>query len=278
MNLGKLALPVAPLIFFASVGVALLVSHLVSRAGRGDRARLESRDAPVFGIVLISLTVARLWFVGSYLPAYQSNLWSIVDFRDLGFDVRAGLVTGIALSIVMFVRRPPMRRAIALAVVAGMSCWAIATAAAGNSGEHETLPAVTLLDLDSHMRILSRTNGKPLVVNLWASWCGPCRAEMPMLTAVQRDMPSVDIALVNQGETPQTVRAFLETQQLSADSVLLDPALAWAKASRKRGFPTTLFYGADGTLLAAHLGSFSRATFERAIENLYPAAITASAH
>jgi thiol-disulfide isomerase/thioredoxin len=278
MNLGNMALPVAPLIFVASVSVALLVSHLVSRAVRGDHARLDSNDAPVFGIVLISLVVSRLWFVGSYLTAYRSDLWSIVDFRDLGFDARAGLVTGIALSILVFLRRPPMRRAIALAAVAGVSCWAIATAAAGNGGEHETLPAVTLLDLDGHARVLPRTHGRPLVVNLWASWCGPCRAEMPMLTAAQRNMPSVDIALVNQGETPQTVRAFLDAQQLSAGSVLLDPALAWASATHVRGFPTTLFYAADGTLLAAHLGPFSRATFEHAIGTLYPTAIATSAH
>jgi thiol-disulfide isomerase/thioredoxin len=278
MNLGKLALPVAPLIFFVSVGVALLVSRLVSRGVRGDHTRVELREAPVFGIVLISLVVSRLWFVGSYLPAYRSNLWSMVDFRDLGFDARAGVVTGIALSIFVLLRRPPMRRAIALAALAGVSCWAIATAAAGHGDEHETMPAVTLHDLDGHARTLQRTNGRPLVVNLWASWCGPCRAEMPMLTAVQRDMPSIDIALVNQGETPETVRAFLDAQQLSANSVLLDPALGWAKASHTRGFPTTLFYAADGTLLAAHLGPFSRATFERAIETLYPAAMTASAH
>jgi thiol-disulfide isomerase/thioredoxin len=272
MNLGKLALPVGPLIFFASVGVALLVSHLATRNKSGQR------DAPVYGIVLTSLIVARLWFVGSYLPAYRSNWWSIVDFRDLGFDVRAGLITGIVLLIAMVLRRPPMRRAIALAAVAGVSCWTLATAAAGHADERETIPTVALTDLDGHARALPRTHGKPLVVNLWASWCGPCRAEMPMLTAVQRDMPSVDIALVNQGESPQTVRAFLDAQQLSADSVLLDPALAWAKASQTRGFPTTLFYAADGTLLAAHLGPFSRATFERAIETLYPAALTASVH
>lgn len=272
MNLGKLALPVGPLIFFASVGIALFVSHLASRADH------RHRDAPVFGIVLISLIVARLWFVGSYLPAYRSNWWSIVDFRDLGFDARAGLLTGIVLLTVMFFRRPLMRRAMMLATVAGLSCWAIGTAAAGMGNERETLPAVALVDLNGHARTLPRTHGKPLVVNLWASWCGPCRAEMPMLTAVQHDMPSVDIALVNQGETPQTVRAFLDAEQLSADSVLLDPALGWAKASHTRGFPTTLFYAADGTLLAAHLGPFSRATFEQAIETLYPAALTASAH
>jgi len=149
-----------------------------------------------------------------------------VDFRDLGFDARAVLLTGIVLLVIVFLRRPPMRRAIALAAVAGLSCWTIATAAAGMDSGHETLPAV---------------------------------------------------ALVNQGETPQTVRAFLDTQQLSANSVLLDPSLRWAKASHTQGFPTTLFYAADGTLLAAHLGPFSRATFERAIQTVYPAALTASA-
>ena len=49
--------------------------------------------------------------------------------------------------------------------------------------------------------------GKPSVVNLWATWCGPCRAEMPTLAAAQKNTPDVIFVFVNQGESQATVTA-----------------------------------------------------------------------
>jgi thiol-disulfide isomerase/thioredoxin len=112
------------------------------------------------------------------------------------------------------------------------------------------------------------------VVNLWATWCGPCRAEMPVLAQAQADYPGVRLVFVNQGEALRTVDDYLASHDLHITNSLLDPTHAVAAAVGAVGFPTTLFYDAHGRLLAAHLGPFSRATFRQAVAKFYPADIS----
>jgi thiol-disulfide isomerase/thioredoxin len=264
MNIGHWAIPTAPLILFASVVLAVVAGRLVSRGA-------PLADAPVMNSVLVALVVSRLSFVGHYLPAYRTDWIKILDIRDQGFDPLPGVVVGAAMLAWVLVRRAHLRRAVAVAALAGVVGWSTATWAASLAAREETLPPVALVDLGGHARTLARTDGKPLVVNLWASWCAPCRSEMPMLTEVQRDLPGIDLALVDQGESAATVADFLAAQGLKSDNVLLDPQMAVALWVNARGFPTTLFYDSRGTLLAVHLGPFSRATFQHAIETLYPA-------
>jgi thiol-disulfide isomerase/thioredoxin len=263
VNIGHLAFPVAPLILLASVLLAVAAGRVVSLG-------TAVADAPLFNAVLAGLIAARLAFVAEYLPAYRTDWLKIFDIRDLGFDLLPGLFVGVVLLLWVLVRRAHVRRPLIVAAIVGFVCWGGASAAVHGFGPQETLPRLALADVSGHARTLARTDGKPLVVNLWASWCAPCRSEMPMLTDVQRDMPGIDLALVNQGESALTVSGYLADQGLKPDSVLLDPAMAFARSVGTRGFPTTLFYDSQGVLLAVHLGPFSRATFQHAIETLYP--------
>src|SRR5262245_54992275 len=57
-------------------------------------------------------------------------------------------------------------------------------------------PEVTLADRDGKLRSLSEWNGKPQVINFWATWCGPCRREIPMLNALAKDGAWPETALV----------------------------------------------------------------------------------
>jgi thiol-disulfide isomerase/thioredoxin len=225
--------------------------------------------------VIVGLVVARLSFVAHYLPAYKGDVLKMLDFRDLGFDLLPGVVAGALVLLWVVTRRARLRRAAIFAVLAGSFTWGVATAVAATGSESSYLPAVSVVDLNGKLQSLARHDGKPLVVNLWASWCAPCRREMPVLAQVQADVPSVDLEFVNQGESPATVNDFLASQGLSLRNLELDPSLAVARAVGARAFPTTLFYDGTGKLLAVHLGPFSRATFQSALETLYPGVVVA---
>ncbi|PQV54798.1 thiol-disulfide isomerase/thioredoxin [Paraburkholderia sp. BL21I4N1] len=263
MNLGPYSFPVAPLVFLASIGIALWVACKATHGG-------PAAETTILYSVVAGLLVSRLAFVGQYLPAYRGDVLKMLDFRDLGFDPVPGAVAGAMVLLVLLAKRRQVRRAAMLAVFAGCASWGLATAFADTGEQAAFLPAVTVLDMNGNPQPLAHNDGKPLVVNLWASWCGPCRAEMPVLAEAQRDFTQVDIAFINQGEPEAAVTDFVTEHGLVLHNLARDPNLAVARAVGARAFPTTLFYDRNGKLLATHLGPFSRATFEQALKTLYP--------
>lgn len=267
MNVGHFVLPLQPLIFIFSVGVAMCAGLWLEQG----HARVESA---IFCAVLAGLVVARVAFVVRYLPDYSGDLMKAFDIRDRGFDAVSGLVAGIC-AVVYFLRRSrAIRLPLLAAIAAGAVVWGTASAAAEFARPASTLPAISLPDGTGQTRPLSVGDGVPTVVNLWATWCGPCQAEMPILAQAQADYPGVRLVFVNQGEAPQTVDDYLATHHLAITNSLLDPTHAVAGAVGAVGFPTTFFYDARGHLLAAHLGPFSKATFRQAVTKFFPADIS----
>lgn len=105
-----------------------------------------------------------------------------------------------------------------------------------------------------------------MVVNLWATWCPPCRREMPMLAAAQQEYDEVTFVFVNQGEGRGEIKGYLDQNGLALDNVLLDTRGALGQTVGSMALPTTLFYDANGRLADTHLGELSRATLARGIQ------------
>jgi thiol-disulfide isomerase/thioredoxin len=112
--------------------------------------------------------------------------------------------------------------------------------------------------------------GEPLVVNLWASWCPPCRREMPMMADVATETADARFVFVNQGEAASTIRQYLDAESLDPDHVVLDGLGEFARHYRMPGLPATLFIGADGTLQSVHMGEISREGLLAGIERIQP--------
>ena len=119
--------------------------------------------------------------------------------------------------------------------------------------------------------------GKPLVVNLWATWCPPCRLEMPLLAAAQRQETGVAFAFANQGEDIFTVQRHLENDGLVLANVLLDPGKSMGEKAGSMALPTTLFYDAGGRLVASHQGALSAESLASRLRHLRAAAPAPSA-
>jgi peroxiredoxin len=118
-------------------------------------------------------------------------------------------------------------------------------------------PAVdfSLAALNSEDIALSDYAGQVIVMNFWATWCPPCRAEMPGLNRfyeAHRDEGLVVLA-INGQEDEATVRPFIEANQFSFP-VLLDLNGAVARQYTTRSFPTTFIIGRDGTIQHVQVG------------------------
>jgi cytochrome oxidase Cu insertion factor (SCO1/SenC/PrrC family) len=114
-------------------------------------------------------------------------------------------------------------------------------------------PAFTLSSTDGSRVALPDLAGKPLVINFWASYCPPCRAEMPLLQ--RRVVPSsnVRLVLINEGDSSQTARDFLSATGIQVPA-LLDSSLAVGRAYGVVPLPTTVFVRADGSIAGRQIG------------------------
>ena len=115
-------------------------------------------------------------------------------------------------------------------------------------------PDFQLVNLAGETVALSDYRGSVVLVNFWATWCPPCRAEMPLLHEfAERFDQQLVVLAVNSGEEEPVVRNFVETTGLDL-VFLLDPANSVATLYRVRGFPTSLFIDENGILQATHIG------------------------
>ncbi|MET0983231.1 MAG: TlpA disulfide reductase family protein [Telluria sp.] len=252
INLGPLALPVRV--------VSPLLAMLAASAACAWWARRRAVDPSntLWHMVLWGLLAARAAFVLKHFDTYLAAPLDILDIRDGGFVAFAGLLVALAIGGDAARRERTLRRPLMTSALAGIVVWTGATVAFGSQASQAPLPDLALRRLDGSVLPL-RGGGKPVVVNLWATWCPPCRREMPALGAAQAANPDVAFVFVNQGEDPAVVQRYLDDERIALRDVTLDPARAVARATQAVGYPTTLFYDAQGRLVARHMGELSRA-------------------
>jgi thiol-disulfide isomerase/thioredoxin len=108
-------------------------------------------------------------------------------------------------------------------------------------------PPLALNDLDGKPWQLSALQGRAVLLNFWATWCEPCREEMPSLQALARrhEADSLLVLMVNYRESEPGIRRFLERTPLALP-VLLDSDGSAARAWTPRVFPTTVLIDRSG--------------------------------
>lgn len=114
--------------------------------------------------------------------------------------------------------------------------------------------------------MLLAERGHPVVVNVWASWCAPCRAEMPMLQkAADNSAGKVAFFGLATKDDPQAAQRFLNEIGVSYPS-LFDGTAEIRVALGVSAFPTTYVFASDGTLIDAVIGSISEQQLAALIE------------
>ena len=127
-------------------------------------------------------------------------------------------------------------------------------------------------DVDGRAVSLSRFEGKPLVINLWGTWCGPCRIEMPQLnelSAKYRDR-GLTVVGISVDDPPDDIRAFVKEFGVTYPILAgLNHPEALEALGYYGGVPMSIFVRADGTVSHRLLGIATTAAWERRIEALF---------
>lgn len=258
LAIGPFALSISHLLLFAALAVASLVAWKTRSEGKPD--------ALIFWLFMLALLVARLAFVAQYWALYREQPWQVLDLRDGGFSPWVGLGAGVLAATLAVSRRAHLRRPLSLGVASGVLLWLAGTGLAQMHNQSTGFPQAALYTGTGKPVLLAEHQGQPMVVNLWATWCPPCRREMPVLVQAQQQNPKIRFVFVNQGESPDTVSAFLGAAGVPMEQVLFDPEGSFAREVGSMALPTTLFYSADGKLLGNHLGELSAASLTHGLE------------
>lgn len=251
--------PLSVVLLALALAVGWLATRQLARPPAGQRA--SAATGLLADAVLLGLVVARLGYVLWWWRDYLASPWSIIAVGDGGFLPWPGLAAACLFSL--WASRH--RRWLRLPALAGLGLAAVAWLAGQGAlalakDTAPDLPPITLTQLDGTPLALDSLRGRPVVLNLWATWCPPCRREMPVFARVQAAYPEVALVMANQGGSLAEVQAYLQQNGLDFAYAVRDPHSLSMQAMGAHALPSTLFFNARGELVDTHLGELTSAT------------------
>lgn len=275
ISLGPIALPLLPIFLVFSVWASSFVASRIAKktaVTNGydiQRSQSAASDA-VFHAALIGGLASRIVYVGLNVQAYSSSPILAFDIRDGGWNVLTCAAVSLAWLLFRGMKSAALRPALlGAALTAGLLAYIPILVSVIH--QVSTLPSLSVIPLEKGSRPLTlrqAARGRPVVVNLWATWCGPCRQEMPALAAAQQREKAVGFLFVNQGESDYVVQKFLNAQGLPIQEVFLDLSSSLGPILGSQGLPTTVFFDAQGNQVDAHVGVLNSAALESRIRVL----------
>src|SRR6185503_11896974 len=134
-------------------------------------------------------------------------------------------------------------------------------------------PALALQDLDGRLHRLEDYRGKVVLINFWATWCEPCREEMPSMNRLRASLAGrpFEVLAVNLAESEARIRRFKEQVPLDF-AVLMDRDSATARAWQARVLPISFLIGPDGRIRYSVVGEidWTQERVRRAVLALMP--------
>jgi thiol-disulfide isomerase/thioredoxin len=261
------AVSIGPLIFagdrlaaIVGIGAFMAVTSVLS-------SRLDRRLARWSTWALVAgLIAARLGHVIENASGFAAEPWRILAVWQGGFSWpwAAGSVVAVSVALVR-TRRAAIGAVVSL--VTALFAWNVVWQLT-NATPSTPMPNLALENIKGGSTFLTAFTGKPVVVNLWASWCPPCRREMPMMAEMAAARGDVTFLFVNQGERRTTIEGYLNKERLTLSNVLLDARMDVPRHYAMPGLPVTLFIGADGKLRSVDVGEISREALTDAISRL----------
>jgi thiol-disulfide isomerase/thioredoxin len=152
------------------------------------------------------------------------------------------------------------------------------TSQAKSASEHALAPAFSLSDLSGRTLSLSDYKGKVVVLDFWATWCGPCRIEIPGFVELQNHYGNQGLAMIgiSMDDGPEPVVEFYKQFKMNYPVALGSERLGELYGGIF-GLPTTFLIGRDGRIYAKHVGATDPALIEEEVKQLLAMSPTAEA-
>lgn len=279
LQLGPAALNAPVLVFIVLYALLLWVLKVLA-----PRAQVQYSDVRqvIDTSLLAGVIAARLYFVLDFWPSFSSKPWTILFFWQGGFTLWAGIVGTIMMSTVLVFWRFKSvwaRNSIALSaygvalVLSYQSVgWVLAQQSPQTDIKQTAVPAFQLSTVSGEAMTWQQLQGKPTVINFWATWCPPCRREMPLLADATQEYAKqgVQILAVNVGESAEVVANYLNEHNLNM-RVLVDgvhSTQALFQVVDGQVMPTTLFIDRAGIIQSVRIGELSAATLAQGIREI----------
>jgi len=260
ITIGPLVLAPDRFAALLAVGMFLLIATLLAR--RIDH-RLEAWASVVaFG----GIVAARIGHVLLHWTSFAEEPWRIFAVWQGGFSVPSGLAV-VALATALYAGTVRFAAGAAAALLAA-GVVGIVTLELTKASFGQAAPVNRMATLDGGFRSIRDFQDRPVVINLWATWCPPCRRELPMMGRMAAERQDVAFLFINQGESAATVRSCLSTARVDLRHVLLDAAMAVSRHYAAPGLPVTLYLRQDGTLASLHTGEISREALAAGIDGI----------
>lgn len=131
-------------------------------------------------------------------------------------------------------------------------------------------PNFEVITLDGRKLALSDLKGQPVWINFWASWCVPCKAEMPEVVRTGKEAKARGVRLIaiDVGEPAKTVRDYLRRSKYDSLPAALDETGEASTTYKVYNFPTHVFIDSQGILRRVNIGMMQRSDLEEALQDL----------
>jgi thiol-disulfide isomerase/thioredoxin len=285
-NLGPFLIPTRPFILVLSIIFAIWFSQWWAGKLQLDKNRVKhiAEYSAWFGLI-----GARLGFVALNWSAYAVKPWTALYVWQPGYLYSGGLLFGAGYALWQVTKDPvelrqPFFRVLAGSYLAAGIVFTTATLSVsllkppGIPGTGDIAPDFKLKNLSAETVQLSDLVGRAVILNFWATWCPPCRREMPLLDELQKTYSDKGLSIIglNLGEPPEMVKSYVEAVDVSYP-VWLDAPLGAPGFDLTReifssygavGLPTTLFIDRDGVIQRIYVGELSQGFLQNQVERI----------
>lgn len=285
-NLGPLLFPTRPLILVLSIFFAIWFSHWL-----GGKLQLDKNQVKHIAeyTAWCGLLGARLGFVVLNWTAYADAPWTALYVWQPGYLYFSGLLAGSAYALWQVTKMSPkLRRSFFKALAGGYLAAGLVFGSAVLSIEFLKQPGIPgtgdratdfkLQNLSAETVQLSDLAGRAVILNFWATWCPPCRREMPLLDELQKAYGEKGLSVigVDINESPELVKSYVNTVGVSYP-IWVDAPTGIPGFDRTQeifasyggvGLPSTLFIDRDGIIQRIYVGELSRGFLQNQAENI----------